>query len=528
MKFEELIKNKELLKVLKEKEFEEPTEIQKEIIPLILDGFDVLGKSQTGTGKTLAFLLPILENIDENKVLQSLILAPTRELAIQIERDIKDISKYLKISTTCAYGSSSIESQIKDLKNGCEIVVGTPGRVKDLIKRRVLKLSEIKYFVLDESDEMLSMGFEEEIEFIFEQIHNDRQVMLFSATMPKAIQKIAENYMSKEYKMVTIESTLKIAKNITQEYYLVNKDTRLESLCRIVDYYNPKKSIIFCRTKKNADEVVEKLLHKGYSSNIIHGDITQAQRISTLDKFKEGLFSFLIATDVAARGIHVDDVDVVFNYNLPESNEAYVHRVGRTGRVDKKGIAVTLVDEREQKIIKSIEKDANTTIVLKEIPKENEIKVNKVNQIINLVDLEKNNIDNNPLFDDYINSLNIDELRNITNSLLSKELNASMGSDFKVNVSVVLDQKRKKDRRVASDATRIFLTIGKMDNIDKRSLLNFLEKEANLKEGTFSNVEIMPKFTFMNVSNKALNVVLKKCNNIKYNNRLIRIEVAKK
>ena len=528
MKFEELINNNKILKVLKEKEFDEPTEIQKEIIPLILDGFDVLGKSQTGTGKTLAFVLPILENVEESKVLQSLILAPTRELAIQIERDIKDISKYMKINTTCVYGSSSIEAQIKDLKNGCEIVVGTPGRVKDLIKRRVLKLSEIKYFVLDESDEMLSMGFEEEIEFIFEQIHNDRQVMLFSATMPKAIQKIAENYMSRDYKMINIESSLAITKNIAQEYYLVNKNTRLESLCRIVDYYNPKKSIIFCRTKRNADEVVEKLLHKGYSTNIIHGDITQAQRIATLDKFKEGLFTFLIATDVAARGIHVDDVDVVFNYNLPESNEAYVHRVGRTGRVDKTGIAVTLVDEREQKVIKSIEKDIDTTITLKEMPNEKEIKLNKVNQIISNINLKKDNIDNNSLFNDYINSLDIEELKNITNNVLSKELNSSMGSDFKVNVSVVLDQKRKKDRRVANDATRIFLTIGKMDNIDKRSLLNFLEKEANLKEGTFTNVEIMPKFTFMNVSNKSLNVVLKKCNNIKYNNRLIRIEVAKK
>ena len=528
MKFEELIKKQELLNVLEEMNYITPTEIQEKIIPYILDGNDVLGKSQTGTGKTIAFALPILENIEENKKLQTLILAPTRELAIQIERDIEKLTKYIKISTTCVYGSSSIESQIKSIKRGTEIVVGTPGRVKDLIKRNVLKLSEIKYFVLDEADEMLSMGFQEELEFIFKKVNNDRQVMLFSATMPSAILKIAENYMSKEYKLVSIESTERTAKNVTQEYYLVNRDTRLESLCRVVDFYNSKKSIIFCRTKRNADLVLEKLMEKGYSADIIHGDITQAQRITTLDKFKEGMFNILIATDVAARGIHVNDVDVVFNYNLPESHEAYIHRIGRTGRVDKSGVAVTFADKGEEKVIKSIERYINTKIELKELPIESEIMKNRIDKIINDIDGYKDTISDISTFNIYVDSLNEDEKNNVINKLLNEKLNNSIGSDFKINiVSPKEKSNRDKKKRNTSNSTRVFLTIGKIDNIDKREFLMFLEKTANVKEGTFTCMEIMPKFSFLSVDNSCIDVVLKKCNNIKYNGRLIKIEIAK-
>ncbi len=526
MKFNDLIKNEKILKVLSEMKYETPTEIQEKIMPLILDGNDVLGQSQTGTGKTIAFAAPILENIEENKILQTLILAPTRELAIQIERDIEDLSKYLNITTTCVYGSSSIEEQIRNIKKGINIVVGTPGRVKDLIKRNILKLTEIKYFVLDEADEMLSMGFQEEIQFIFEQVNNDKQVMLFSATMPKEILKIAENYMSKEYRTIMVSSTNTIPDNVSQEYYIVNSQTRLESLCRIVDYYNPKRSIIFCKTKRNADEILEKLSMRRYSVDVIHGDITQGQRIATLDRFKNGGFNFLIATDVAARGIHVNDIDIVFNYNLPESKEAYVHRIGRTGRANNYGIAITLVTKSEEKILIDIEKYVKTNIVKKEIPIKNDIMNSRINSIIENINSLKKDDYSNSIFNEYLDTLDITEIKNILNTLLLERLNKSFGSNFDIDVNVSKD--KKKQKRDFQNSTRLFLTIGKLDNIEKRSFLSFLEKKANIKEGSFSGIEIMPKFTFVNIENKYLDVILKACNNIKYNNRLIRIEVAKK
>lgn len=529
MKFNEIIKNKEILRAIEDLNFETPTKIQEQIIPLILDGNDVLGQSQTGTGKTLAFALPILENIEQNKVLQTLILAPTRELAIQIERDIEKVSKYLNINTTCVYGSSSIEEQIRNIKKGSEIVVGTPGRVKDLIKRRVLKLTQIKYFVLDEADEMLSMGFQEEIEFIFSQINNDKQVMLFSATMPKTILKIAQNYMSKEYVNVSVVSKEQTSKNITQEYYVVSSRARLESLCRIVDYYNPKKCIMFCKTKKNADELLEKLASKGYSADIIHGDIMQGQRIATLDRFKSNVFNYLIATDVAARGIHVDDIDIVINYNLPESNEAYVHRIGRTGRVDKTGLAITLVNDREEKIINEIERHIKSKINKKELPSKQDIIGGQTSRIIEKVN-EYNYDYDSSIFKEYLETLDNESLKDMSNKLLLQILNNSLGSDFEVSVKAD-DKTRKRPgtrNRELGDSTRIFLTIGKLDEIEKRSFLCFLEKTGDVKEGTFSGIEILSKFTFVNVKNECLDKVLKKCNNIRYNNRTIRIEIANK
>ncbi len=526
MKFKDLIKNNNTLRVIEELGYDTPTKIQEEIIPLILDGNDVLGQSQTGTGKTIAFALPILENIEENNKLQTLILAPTRELAIQIERDIKLLAKNTNIKLTCVYGSSSMEEQIKNIRNGAEIVVGTPGRVKDLINRRVLKLSEIRYFVLDEADEMLSMGFEEEIDYIFNKVNNDRQVMLFSATMPKTILKIAENYMSRDYKMISIKSKEMTADNIEQEYYVVNNKTKTEALCRILDYYNPNRSIIFCRTKRNVDELLERLISRGYSAEAIHGDITQGQRIATLDKFKAGLFKILIATDVAARGIHVDDVDIVFNYNIPESNEAYVHRIGRTGRANKSGMSITLVTTSEEKTIRSIETHVKSTIVKKLIPDKTSIMSGRINDITNMVDKYKDK-SSDSLFSSYVDSLDNDQKNNILNKLLNEKLGMVIGSDFLVDITVE-GKKKKHGKRQLDDATRVFLTIGKLDKIDKRDFLLFLERTAKVKEGTFTGMEILSKFTFMNVNNKYLNDVLTKCNNIKYNDRLIRIEIAKK
>lgn len=526
MKFIDLLAKKELLKVIEENKYENPTQIQEEIIPLILEGYDVLGQSQTGTGKTLAFGAPILEKMIENKKVQSLILAPTRELAIQIAREIENLSKYMNISITCVYGSSSIEDQIKKLKKGSEIVVGTPGRVKDLLKRKVLKIDSIKYFILDEADEMLSMGFQEEIEEIFEKVKGDKQVLLFSATVPNTILTIAKKYMNKNYKQISVVQEIKTADHIKQNYYLVDDNTRIEAMCRIMDYYNPKKAIIFCRTKKNANDVLEKLSNKKYSVDVIHGDITQGQRIATLDRFKSGLFNYLIATDVAARGIHVNDVELVINYNLPESHEAYVHRIGRTGRVEKSGIAVSFIRKREEAILNSLEKYIKTPITKEELPTLNEI-------IKTRVEIEKEQLDKLKLctskldiFDNYLDSLKPDEIKNILKVLLEKEIQNNLGSNFDIDTEV--KEKKRTQKRDNGDSVRIFLTIGKMDKIEKREFLKYIEKTCKISEGTCFNVEIMPKFTFMNVMKDKYDKVYSSLNNTKYNNRLIRIEKAKK
>ena len=528
MKFNELLKNKNVLKVIDEMGYDTPTEIQERIIPLIMDGNDVLGQSQTGTGKTLAFLSPMLENIEENKSTQAIILSPTRELTIQTSREAENLSKYTNISVTCVYGSSSIEDQIKSLKKGSEIVIGTPGRVMDLIKRKVLKLSNIKYFVLDEADEMLSMGFKEELEFIFEKTNNDRQALLFSATMPKTILEMAKKYMSPDYRTISVIADIKTADHIEQNYFLVSEKTRVEAMCRTMDYYKPDKSIIFCRTKRNADEVLEKLSNRGYKVDIIHGDITQSQRIATLDRFKAGVFNYLIATDVAARGIHVDDIELIINFNLPESHEAYIHRIGRTGRANKSGIAITFIKPEEEKIVSSLEKYINTKITKKEIPNINDILPNRIDKVVEELNGLKLKDSSDTLFKEYLESISLENLKNLTAYLLEKDLMKNLGSNFKTDVTVSSKNKKTKlkDRNL-TDSVRVFLTIGKKDNIEKRSFLLFIEKKANIKEGTCTGVEIMPKFTFMNIKSDCYDKVFKSLNNTTYNGRLIRIEKAK-
>lgn len=525
MTFNELIKNTKILKALEENQYLVPTDIQKRIIPIIKDGKDVLGQSQTGTGKTLAFAGPILDTIEENRKTQTLILAPTRELALQIAHDVEKYAKYTNINVTCVYGSSSIEEQIRNLNKGVEIVIGTPGRVKDLIKRNKIKLTEIKFFVLDEADEMLSMGFQEELEFIFNCVKTEKQVLLFSATMPKKIKDIAEKYMANEYETISIMSETKTADNIIQNYYITSNPNRLEALARILDFYHFKRVIIFVRTKNNADELLERLKRKGYNANVIHGDIMQAQRIKTLDLFKAGVFNYLIATDVAARGIHVDDIELVVNYNLPESNEAYVHRIGRTGRANKSGMAITFINEKEEYLIKELEKYTKSHIIKANLPEKKDILENRLQNLteeINVLKKKSNQLIN---IDDMLNSLSIEELKNIITNLLQDKLSISLGTDFSINITEPTKKKPKK--RNLEDSVRIFLTIGKIDNINKRDLLNFIEKHAKVKQGTCSGVEIMTKFTFMNVKKDCYNQIFNSCNNTTYKNRLIRIEKAK-
>ncbi|MEG1351005.1 MAG: DEAD/DEAH box helicase [Bacilli bacterium] len=532
MNFNELGLKKEVVKVIEELGYASPTTIQERIIPLILEGHDIFGQSQTGTGKTLAFAATLLSKIETSGVTQALVLAPTRELAIQIEREIEGLGKYLPVKITCVYGSSSIEDQIHKLKRGVDIVVGTPGRVVDLIKRKVLKLENVKDFILDEADEMLSMGFKEDLEFIFNSCKDKKQVLLFSATLPITIKSIIKNYMSSDYQTVSVVSDVKTAENIKQIYYLISEKTKLEAMCRVMDYYNPSKAIIFCKTKRNADELLEKLSSKGYSVDLIHGDITQAARIATLDRFKNGTFNYLLATDVAARGIHVEDIEIVINYNVPGDNDSYVHRIGRTGRAKKSGMAITLVNKKEEFIIRGLERHINAAIKKESIPTYDDIIPNRKEAILETIISLSNNKNSGKVFDEYLNGISDFELKNICSNLLTEKLFESFGSNFGVDVSCndsgTSNSRDNRRRTVTSEETRVFLTIGKIDRIERKDLLNFLENKGNFPQGTFTNVEIMTKFTFLNVKNKYLEAFVNKCNNTKLNNRMIRIEKAKK
>ena len=525
MKFNELELKKEIIKRIEELGYSEPTKVQEKLIPYINDSFDVLGQSQTGTGKTLAYAAGILNNIDFNTSdTKALIVTPTRELAIQVSREIEELGKYLNLMVVCVYGSSNIQDQIKKLKKNVDVVVGTPGRIKDLLKRRVLKVHNLKFFVLDEADEMLDMGFSEDLEAIFKSTNNDKQVLMLSATMPKQILAMAKKYMRDNYKEVKIDEKKVTATNVKQYYYLVSDKTRLESMCRIIDYYNPHKSIIFCKTKRNADDLMSKLLQKDFNVAIIHGDITQGQRIQTLDKFKDGFYDFLIATDVAARGIHVGDIDFVINYNMPSDNDSYVHRIGRTGRVEKSGTAITLVNNKEEGYIRGIERHINQKLEKKEIPSHDEIIKSRVSEIT--LDLLNDSDNDSNMFNDFLNDYDLDGLKKLCNKLLEEKLVNNLGSDF--NKSTIIEKpKDKSKKRFNPNGVRVFLTIGKMDNIDKVKLLEHLEAKSNFKPGTFFNVEVLTKFTFMNVDSKNYDKFYKTCNNSKLNGKTIKIEKAK-
>lgn len=526
MKFNELELRKEVLKAIEDMGFDTPTAIQEAIIPIILNGNDVLGRSQTGTGKTLAFLASILSTITLDKgSVKAIVVAPTRELAIQINDDLKKLITYLKIRSLCVYGNSSMETQIKELNRGVDIVIGTPGRILDLIKRKKLVLSNIEYFVFDEADEMLNMGFKEDIEEIFNSTSKEKQVLLFSATMPREIKKLAQNYMASDYQEINVINETKTSKNIEQKYFLVNENTKFEVLCRIFDYYPTKRGIVFCKTKRHADELFEKLSTRNYNVAVLHGDISQNIRTRTISRFKQGGFQYLIATDVAARGIDVDDLELIVNHSLPGENETYIHRIGRTGRAGRNGLAISLVTKREEKIIDSLERHVKDSITLDVIPTKEMIINNKYQTLIDSLD----NTNRDSIFRDYLKSLTYDDLLNITSGLLEKNFEKQIGSDFSVGLDIKKSGKKDSGRsRNDKNSTRVFLTIGKLDKITKKDLLSNLEKMAGIPQGVMHGVEILTKFTFINIDNKYYDQLYKKCNNKSIMGRKISIEKAKK
>ena len=519
--FRELGLSEITIKALEKKGFEAPTPIQKKTIPLILKtNKDFVGQAQTGTGKTAAFGLPVLELIDEKKKdVSVLILTPTRELAIQVAEELSSLKGKRKLKIVPIYGGQSIENQIRSLKRGVDIVVGTPGRVMDHIRRKTLKLDKLDFVILDEADEMLNMGFVDDVEEILNYCNGDRRTFLFSATMPKEILRIAEKYMN-DYDKIIIEDK-RLTTDLTEQiYFEVEESDKFELLCRIIDAESDFYGLVFCRTKNDTDNVANKLIERGYDAEALHGDISQFQRERILKKFKMKRTNILVATDVAARGIDINDLTHVINYSLPQDPERYVHRIGRTGRAGKQGTAITFVTPNEYRRLVYIKKIANADIKKEKIPQVKDIIEKKresiKERIKNLIEAKeyKKYLDfSQELLDEYYAE---DIIAALLKHLFQDELDEASYREIKE------PQLYKKGK------CRLFVAKGKMDGMSPKKLVDFIKKESGVDDKRIRDVRVFEKFSFISVPFKDAEVILGTFkNNKKFGRRSI-VEKAKK
>lgn len=494
-KFAELGLSEKTLKALAKKGFEEPSPIQTLTIPVLLKGEkDVVGQAQTGTGKTAAFGLPILEMIDKsNGTVRAIVLAPTRELAIQVAEEINSFANGRKLKIMPVYGGQSIELQIRQIKKGVDIIVGTPGRVQDLINRRILKLDKLEYFILDEADEMLNMGFVEDIEKILESTNEDKRMLFFSATMPKEILRIAQHHMREGYEVLKVEAK-ELTTNLTDQiYFEVKQKDKFEALCRIIDLETEFYGIIFCRTKNDVNELAGKLNDRGYDAGELHGDITQNHRETTLKRFKKKKITILVATDVAARGIDVNDLTHVVNYAIPQEAESYVHRIGRTGRAGKEGTAITFITPSEYKKLLQIKRITKTDIRKEKLPEIKDVILSRKHRIIENVNVILT--EGNTEFLDMAKELLKDRApEEIIAALIKSAYEDVLDSS---NYNEIEDSVATVDR---TGKTRLFIALGRADKVTRKKLVDLVVKEAGIDKNKIKGIEVYENFSFMNVS----------------------------
>lgn len=532
LKFEEMNLTKELTMAIADMGFEEATPIQSKAIEVIMEGKDVLGQSQTGTGKTAAFGIPCIEKIDpDNKNLQAIILCPTRELAIQISEEFRKLLKYKdSIKVTPVYGGQPIDRQILALKKGTQIVIGTPGRIMDHMRRRTLKPETVKMAVLDEADEMLDMGFREDIETILSKTPEGRQTILFSATMPKGILDLTRKFQSTPEHVKIAHKELTVP-SIDQVYFEVKEKIKLEALCRIIDMQNPKLSIVFCNTKKRVDEVVEQLQGRGYFAEGLHGDLKQTQRDVVMKKFRNGTLEILVATDVAARGIDVDDIDIVFNFDFPQDEEYYVHRIGRTGRAGKSGKAYTFVVGKEIYKLRDIVKYTNSKVVQKKLPTLSDIEEAKTKQYIEKIKavIEEGhmtkyiNIAEEMITEDY-------SAIDIAAALLKMHLYDADSEEIDIEPEYNNSNKSRKKEYSDDDRdmTRIFINIGKKDKVRANDIVGALAGESGIPGKVIGAIDIFDNFTFVDVPKQYVKDIITGMKNKKLKGTKINIERAAK
>jgi len=509
MNFNEFGLGPEILKGIKELGFENPTPIQQECLPVLLNGSsDLVALAQTGTGKTAAFGLPILQQIDGKKKLpQALILSPTRELCVQIAADLDRYSKYLDQPRIVAvYGGANIQQQIQSLKSGASIVVGTPGRTLDLIRRRILKIGEIRWLILDEADEMLTMGFKDDLDDILAGTPKDKQTMLFSATMPGGIQAIARTYMREPLEIAVGERNAG-AENVQHFYYMVHARDRYKALKRIVDLHPRVYGLVFCRTRAETKEVADKLMSEGYNADALHGDLSQAQRDFVMNRFRQKHLQLLVATDVAARGLDVNDLSHVINYNLPDELEVYIHRSGRTGRAGKTGISMSIIHTRESGKIKQLEKLTRKKFSRNPVPMGRDICEKQLYNLIDKVEkVEVNESQINEFLPTIFKKLSWLERDELIKHFVSVEFNSFLdyykdAPDLNVSGKESSDSggKGKRDRRRKVQFSKFFINVGTKNNLNPSHLIGLINDRTGIRDIEIGKIEIMKRFTFFEV-----------------------------
>lgn len=557
MTFEELGLKSEVLKSLEELGFTTPTPIQQEAIPHLLgEESDFVGLAQTGTGKTAAFGLPLVNKIDTSmKVPQGLIICPTRELCLQIAKDLTSYSKHLRVNVVAVYGGTDIRAQMKEIQRGANVIVATPGRLCDLIKRKAIKLGEVETVILDEADEMLNMGFKEDIDAILKQTPDHKNVWLFSATMPKEVANIAKNYMENPLE-VSIGHKNQTNENIDHIYFMVKERDRYRALKRLIDFNPNIYGLVFCRTRRETAEVAEKLGKEGYSAEPLHGDLSQAQRDRVMDRFRSKSIQLLVATDVAARGIDVDDITHVINYNLPDEIENYTHRSGRTARAGKKGESLVLINTRESNKIRIIEKKIRTTFVEGSIPSAKEIcKIQLMKLVDNVASTEVREDDIAQFLPMIMGEFESLSKEDIVKRFVSAEFNRfidyyeragdlNAGADKGGREDKFGRGGRGRDRdgggrdgggrdrggrgnRNDENKTRFFVNIGKKDGLNPGGLLRVACDSTGLQSSSFGRIDILSSYSFFEVDNSLADKIMKEVNGADYEGHTLSVEVTK-
>ncbi len=555
VRFDELQLDERIVRAVTDMGFEAASPIQAQAIPVQLEGLDIIGQAQTGTGKTAAFGIPLLQKIDpDSKKLQAIALCPTRELAIQVAEEIRRLAKYMHgIKVLPIYGGQDIVRQIRGLKDGTQIVIGTPGRVMDHMRRKTIRCDHVHTVIMDEADEMLNMGFLEDMETILSQLPEERQTVMFSATMPPAIQEIARKFQNDPVNVKVVKKELTVPK-VTQYYYEVKPKTKVEVMCRLLDMYAPKLSVAFCNTKKQVDELVQELQGRGYFAEGLHGDLKQEQRDRVMNSFRNGATEILVATDVAARGIDVDDVEAVFNYDIPQDDEYYVHRIGRTGRAGRDGIAFSFVVGREVYKLRDIQRYCKTRIIPQAIPSLDDITEIKAEKIMDQVKETINNVDLTKMIqvieqklveEDYTamdvaaallkiamgeENEDIAESGHLAPSLDELDRygrdNRSRGGRNNGRRDGGRGSRGGRDERNGNGMARLFINIGKNQNVRPGDILGAIAGESGIPGRMVGSIDMYDKYTFVEVPEENAESVLKAMKNAKIKGKNIRMEVA--
>ena len=527
--FEQLGLDEPILRAITDMGFETPSEIQQKAIPTLLeDDTDMVALAQTGTGKTAAFGFPLLQLIDtDSKLTQGLILSPTRELCLQIASELKNYAKYLpKVNVVAVYGGASIEEQARSLKKGAQIIVATPGRMQDMIRRNFVDISHINYCVLDEADEMLNMGFYEDITAILSHTPKEKSTWLFSATMPNEVARIARQFMRKPIE-ITVGTRNQASSTVQHEYYVVNGRHRYQALKRLADANPDIFSVVFCRTKKDTQAVAEKLIEDGYNAAALHGDLSQNQRDLVMKSFRARQIQMLVATDVAARGIDVDDITHVIHYQLPDEIETYNHLSGRTGRAGKSGISMVLVPKSELRKIKEIEKIIKQPFEQKALPTGIEICEIQLYHLANSL----KNVEVNPAIEDYLPAI-YKELQHIDREELIKKIFAvefTRFFNYYKNAEVLPEEDVKESRKGGdSGEVRYFINIGERDGYDWKTLKDFLKATLNLGRDDVFKVDVKNSFSFFNTEADQVDLVMSTFADFRMDGRFINVEISDK